>query len=403
MALQESFELSDGTGASIHGTTWGMQSWTTTSAYAITDVALYCYKFGSPGNITVSIRAIDGNGKPTGADLASVTVADSGISAFPTRAWYTFTFDTSYALDDATQYAIVFRATSGNGSNYFGPFGYGSTGYAGGGFSSSSNSGSSWGTVSTATDMDFRTYGEGVPEKPINPTPANNDTEVDFSGLTLSWEDGVDNGNDADTYDVWVGDSVDLYLVSEGQVDTNYVTTLDEVSSAYDGKIYWEVDATNAAGTTEGDIWNFDARPGQVDSFTPTNGATNLILSDVEVAWGLPSDNTDSYDVYFGIESGSLIFVDNTTLRLLELVNVFPAYDYTYYWVVNAVNDFGVTAGSEVLFTTIQFYPPTPPGVTWTDPGNNPGYTGTPTGENNMITIRRLVVAANSKIWIEDI
>ena len=159
--LQETFELSDGTGASIYGTTWGMQSWTTTSAYTISAVGLYCYKFGSPGNITVSIRAVDGNGKPTGGDLCRVTVADSVISAFPTRAWYTFTFSSSYALSNATQYAIVFRATSGSGFHYFGPFGYGSSGYAGGGLATSPDSGSSWSIVSSANDLDFRIYGEG--------------------------------------------------------------------------------------------------------------------------------------------------------------------------------------------------------------------------------------------------
>ena len=193
MALKESFELSDGTGASIHGTTWGMQSWTTTSTYTITAVALYCYKFGSPGNITVSIRAVDGNGKPTGADLATVTVADSVISAFPTRAWYTFTFVLSYALDDATQYAIVFRATSGSGSHYFGPFGYGSSGYADGGFSSSSNSGSSWGAVSTANDMDFRIYGDLTPPgKAQTPTPTDDQEDIIITGKdqlkVLQWE-----------------------------------------------------------------------------------------------------------------------------------------------------------------------------------------------------------------------
>ena len=57
--------------------------------------------------------------------------------------------------------------------------------------------------------------------------------------------------------------------------------------------------------------------------------------------------------------------------------------------------------GDEWYFTTLIFCPPTPPGVTWTDPGNDTGYTGTPLGTNNMLTVRRLVGAADNCLWIE--
>ncbi len=156
-ALKDSFELSDGTGAATYGTTWKAQTFTTGSAYSIVSVALYCYKYTSPGNITVGIRATSA-GKPIDEDLASVTVADSVIPTFPTRAWYIFTFDTPYALGSATQYAIVWRAPSGDAGNYFAPFGYGSSGYADGGLVSGASSGTIWGTVSTTNDIDFRTY-----------------------------------------------------------------------------------------------------------------------------------------------------------------------------------------------------------------------------------------------------
>lgn len=46
-----------------------------------------------------------------------------------------------------------------------------------------------------------------------------------------------------------------------------------------------------------------------------------------------------------------------------------------------------------------SFDPPLPSGVTLVD--GVP--TGTPTGESNMITIRKLVAAADNKIWYEDI
>lgn len=159
--LKESFTDFDGTGVfTCRGTQWYMQTFTTTSAYAISDIALNCWKYGSPGNIIVSIREVDKvTGKPIGGDLCSVTVADSEISTFPSLAYYTFTFDTSYALVDATKYAIVARAPSGDGGNYFQAFGYSNSGYANGGSAISVDSGSSWGIVSTTTDANFKNYG----------------------------------------------------------------------------------------------------------------------------------------------------------------------------------------------------------------------------------------------------
>ncbi len=194
MALKDTFELYDGTGVSVFGANWRGQTFTTTSAYSITDVALSCWKFGSPGNITVSIRAVDGNGKPTGADLASVTVADSVFSTLPTRAWYTFTFDTPYDLDDATKYAIIFRAPSGNASNSFTVFGYDSAGYANGEYTFSVNSGSSWNFLDPNNrDLMFRTYGDLIPPgKATTPTPTDDQEDIKITGIDqlkiLQWE-----------------------------------------------------------------------------------------------------------------------------------------------------------------------------------------------------------------------
>ena len=158
MALKDSFTTFDGTGSTAYGVRWRFQTFTTTSAYAVSGIALNCWKYGSPGNITVSIRAVDGDGKPTGGDLATVTVVDSVISTLPTLAYYTFTFVSSYNLSNATKYAIVWRAPGGDAGNYFQAFGYDSSGYADGGFGTSSDSGSSWSSPSATRDMNFRTY-----------------------------------------------------------------------------------------------------------------------------------------------------------------------------------------------------------------------------------------------------
>ena len=254
--LKDSFTTFDGTGVfTCRGTQWYAQTFTTTSAYTITDVALNCWKFGSPGNITVSIRAVDSEtGKPIGADLCSATVADSEISTLPTLVYYIFTFDDSYALDDATKYAIVARAITGDASNYFQALGH-SGGYANGGSFLSSNSGSSWGTESIIADANFRTYGETpVPGKPTNPSPTDTVTDITLDETPLSWDASADAG--ADTYEIYFRESGDDWVlvgVAQAGVSWDIAFGILDYETTYE----WRIDATNIYGTTTGDTWSF--------------------------------------------------------------------------------------------------------------------------------------------------
>lgn len=137
------------------------------------------------------------------------------------------------------------------------------------------------------------------PEKPINPTPADGDTDVNFTNKTLSWEDG----GGADTFDVSIGDTTDdLTKVSSAQAGTSYVLTDSDMDNYWDAGefFYWRIDATNDAGTTTGDEWNcvtkkgalkdpriwfsevddfddFEAGVKDADSFSLTIPATNEI------------------------------------------------------------------------------------------------------------------------------
>ena len=313
--LKESFELSDGTGFSAYGTIWRFQTWTTESAYTISDVALYGFKFGSPGDIKVSIREVDGDGKPDDDDLCSVTVDESEVSDFPTRAWYTFTFDDSFALDDAKQYAIVIRAVGGSAANYYAPFGYGSSGYAGGG--SGSGDGSSWSVVNTTNDMDFRTYGgTPVPGKPTNPSPTDAVTNITLDETPLSWDASADGT--ADTYEIYFRESGGSWtLVGIAQAGLMWAIPFGTLD--YEITYEWRIDATNIYGTTTGNTWTFGS----------------ISYDQIQVSYRLISGG-----------SGSGPYDD-------------------------------------------------PPGTQGTD--------WEYTGLNNMITVKRLVVAANSKIWYESI
>ena len=73
---------------------------------------------------------------------------------------------------------------------------------------------------------------------------------------------------------------------------------------------------------------------------------------------------------------------------------------YLFWGSVTADPELDETEVYEITSEPPMLDPPLPSGVTLDEDGNP---TGTPTGENNMITIKRLVVAAKSKIFYEDI
>jgi hypothetical protein len=87
-----------------------------------------------------------------------------------------------------------------------------------------------------------------LPGQATNPSPANATPGINCVGTTITWT--ADSG--ATSQDVYFG------MVSPGtfignQAGTSYVPTLVQ------GKTYyWRIDEKNSAGTTTGDVWNFN-------------------------------------------------------------------------------------------------------------------------------------------------
>ena len=112
----------------------------------------------------------------------------------------------------------------------------------------------------------------------------------------------------------------------------------------------------------------------------------------------------ETYNVYFNDGSGMVQVASG--ISDTELTVVWGPFDYNmdYSWRVDSVNENGTTTGDVWTFTSLKYDPPLPTGVTLTDVAGSEGVpTGTPTGENAVISIKRLVAAANSKIWYEDL
>ena len=105
----------------------------------------------------------------------------------------------------------------------------------------------------------------------------------------------------------------------------------------------------------------------------------------------------ETYDIYFG-PTGDLALISFDQAELSIEVPSALEYNTEYSWRVDATNEAGTTTGDVWSFTALVFAPPLPSGITLDGDGNP---TGTPTGVNNMITLKRLVTASNNKVFYE--
>ncbi len=194
----------------------------------------------------------------------------------------------------------------------------------------------------------------------------------------------------------------------------------------------------------------------QVILSSPANGATGLLLPPFLIEWSIngsgprdpdPFEDQDFLFIYMRKDDANFTednlignFVQayyNDNLQIVALTA--PVYGSTYYWQVQGANTAGDLDDSEVWsFTMLDFLPPlystrykltygepggpgdpegdpgpqgggskgTPPPGGSPPGGNSPDareYEVIPSGENNLLTVRRLIVAAKNKIFYEDV
>ncbi len=167
----------------MRGSTWNGQTFTPLSSFFASTITLDVYREGSPGTVTVSIRATDGSIRPTGDDLASGTFDGNGLTTDTGGEQKTITLTTGLALVQGTKYAIVARAPTGSSGNRVLWHADTSTGaYTGGTRTVSSDSGGSW-VNSGGQDMYFEVGGQEV-------TDAN--IWIEVIAIHFFGEDGVE-------------------------------------------------------------------------------------------------------------------------------------------------------------------------------------------------------------------
>ena len=165
----EYFDTGDTGAKQQYGVNWAYQTFTVGEVgsdenHKIASVKLLLYRIGNPGEITVSVRAVDANEKPTGVDLCSGTIDGDLLTDNAAGEWKEITLS-GYSLQEATQYAIVVRSLdgdAGNKSSWRGRFDAGFVGlYSGGAYGQSIDSGVTW-EIQLTWDMMFEVWGDEI-------------------------------------------------------------------------------------------------------------------------------------------------------------------------------------------------------------------------------------------------
>ncbi|GAJ24822.1 unnamed protein product, partial [marine sediment metagenome] len=92
---------------------WLAQTFTSPVAHRITSVKLKGFRRGLPGTVTVSIRATDGDGHPTGDDLCVGTTNGNTLTTSIYGEWREIFLGAGCDLAADTKYAIVPRIAGG--------------------------------------------------------------------------------------------------------------------------------------------------------------------------------------------------------------------------------------------------------------------------------------------------
>jgi len=162
----EYYDTGDSNDTWVYANFWRGQTFTPSVSHKITSVKLLLFRAGSPGTITVGIRATDEYGLPTGNDLCSGTTDGDTLPTIESPEWREITLGAGYNLVADTKYAIVVRAVNGDSSNHAAWRNDDTTPtYEGGSYVSSGQSGApgTWAAI-TATDFMFEEWGEAGQE-----------------------------------------------------------------------------------------------------------------------------------------------------------------------------------------------------------------------------------------------
>jgi len=249
MAKFQHYITGEDTDYGLSGVYWRAETFTVSITHQITQVKLRLMKEGTVGTITVGIKAVDGNGHPTGADLTSGTY--DGDTLTSSLAWVTISMDADYQLMAGTKYAIVVRIAAGDINN---EIRYGvdesSPTYTGGCLEASGDSGVNW-TTHTGIDWMFEEWGD----KGIFLPDTTTDPLRRVSGIVRSFWAGI-GGQAVYQCELALGGMGTTYISPIGEREPASATEPSKLPSGQ-GYQYSDYQAWLNSGALLRDIVNF--------------------------------------------------------------------------------------------------------------------------------------------------
>jgi len=153
---------------------WPCQSFTPATSFKIGSIKIYGRRTNTPGNITVHVQGVDGDGNPDGTDICSGTHdADTWDL---TDGWHEITMSTSPTLSAGTQYAFVIKLVAAGSGSITVRYDNSSATFSGGNMMYTYDGGSNWynrAGLEKEDDMLFELWGVEAWTAPT-PTAENN-------------------------------------------------------------------------------------------------------------------------------------------------------------------------------------------------------------------------------------
>lgn len=155
-----------------------------------------------------------------------------------------------------------------------------------------------------------------LPSLSASPSPAVG-SDVKALDVVLSWTNDTKDYFGPVTYSVYIGeDPADLLLIASGLEQCKFVPGDIQPGKTY----FWRVDASNDTGTTEGDIWNFNAVPGgrlfytdfhtTPASFAESEWGTIIAGNQADIMKGV-KDEVEFDNMVLGTDGGRLVAFGN--------------------------------------------------------------------------------------------